>query len=86
MSRDLTFEGRFQGSRRRLFFIVTSLAGLLLSLMPVLPVQAATLTVCASGCECSSPTMLSWIRVMGCSRNLKSRSSGRDAGKRARLR
>ncbi len=54
MLRDLTCFTRFtrsRVSRRTPLFIVASLAGLALSLTPVRPVQAATLTVCASGCD-----------------------------------
>lgn len=54
MLRDLTFVERFWGSRRRPSFIVASLAGLVLSLTPLGSVEAATLTVCASGCDATT--------------------------------
>jgi hypothetical protein len=51
MRRDLTCSTRSRVSRLTPVFIVAALAGLALSLSPVRPVQAATRTVCASGCD-----------------------------------
>lgn len=54
MLHDLTFEERFRRSKRRLSFIVALLAGLVLNVTPLGSVEAATLSVCASGCDATT--------------------------------